>query len=156
MKRFLLAVLVAMFTFGIASAQNDYQSSKAVKNIKATTLSCNKGTEPFSTFLKKFETSATFRCSRIASKAKFVSPNSTITGTKAIEDFKMCLSDNYFSLDTWYTEDDEGYSMAGFGVITADKVVYCIETDSVCYSKKEYVFQRINGKWYITKIYLSM
>jgi hypothetical protein len=155
MKRIILATLVAMFTFCIASAQNDYVSSKAVKNIYATTLSCNKGTEPFSTFLKKFKTSATFRYSRIASTAKWVGPNGANTGKQAVDDIKDYLSENG-GFDTYYNEDDEGYSMAKFAVITADKVVYRTEIDSMCYSLTEYVFVRTNGKWYLTKYYLSM
>jgi hypothetical protein len=156
MKRIVLAILVAMFTFCIASAQNDHLKSKDVKNINATTLSCNKGAEPFSTFLNKFKTSETFRYSRIASTAKLVDPNGTKTGTQAVKEIKSFFSGEV-SFETYYNEFEDGeYSMATFGVITADKVVYYSEIDSMCYSLDEVVFTRINGKWYVTKYYLSM
>lgn len=155
MKKIILAILVAMFTCCIASAQNDYVNSKAVKNINATTLSCNKGAEPFSTFLKKFKSSATFRYSRVASTAKSAGPNGAFSGAQVVKEIKETLSENP-TYETYYEEDGEDFRMAKFAVITANKVVYHTEIDSMCYSSSDVVFTRINGKWYLTKVYYSM
>lgn len=155
MKKIILAILVAMFTCCIASAQNDYVNSKAVKDINATTLSCNKGTEPFSTFLKKFKSSASFRYSRVASTFKSAGPNGAISGAQAVKEIKSTLSENP-TYETYYQEEGEDVYMAKFAVITANKVVYHSETDAMCYCFDDTVFTRINGKWYLTKVYYSM
>jgi hypothetical protein len=154
MKKTILAIIIAIFTCCFASAQNDYVKTKAVKNINTTTLPCNKGAEPFSTFIKKFKTSASFRNSRIASTAQNCAPDLVETGETALSIIKSNVE--YTDFNSYYTKNEDGYSLGKFAVISADKVVYHTEIDMMCYSTSDYVFNRIDGKWYLTKVYTSM
>lgn len=120
-------------------------------------MPCNKGAEPFNTFLEKFNNDENFRSSRCAS-----SQYSTFFTDKSVLEF--ILIDIYdaggfpikgYSKKTGYDKENEFtiYEWGFWHYIDSDSIVY----SSVFDSDKNYgfisLFQRINGKWYCTDTY---
>jgi hypothetical protein len=159
MKRTLLVSLIALFSVLIASAQHDYVEGKAVKNINLTTLSCNQGGESFSSFIRQFAASATVRTERTPQTVVFAAAdNMVMTGRQTVVDVKTFAGEEAGQSGFRAYSNTKGgnYSAGMYAVISADEVVFRTVVDSMCYCERQYVFTRIDGKWYITKYYTSM
>jgi hypothetical protein len=160
MKRQLLMVLVAIMGISASFAQSRYDESKKVTLISYQRLSCNTGEEKFITFIRKFKANKTFRASRVASNFKYQEAMSgtSLSGQKAIERLNLILPDETFSeyrkIEVY--DDFDEITQGCFAVISADEVVYYFSSETGAAYEYEYIFSRINGKWYLIRYFSPM
>lgn len=110
----------------------------------APTSECNKGNEPFTTFLKKWNTSSSFRQERVMGlsddwNTADENKSQILSGMQYLKEYK--------ALPVASKPGKWGVFRSFFGV-TANTVGYC--KDGVVIH-----FQRVDGKWYVTFLGLA-
>lgn len=130
-------------TSNFPESPSSYSAKQSALAI-APTSACNKGVEPFTSFLKKWNTNATFRKERV-----------------------MGLSDDWNS-----AEENKQNILNGLNYLTDYKVLpvaakpgkygtfrtfFGVTANTVGYSKEGVMihFQRVDGKWYVTFLGLA-
>lgn len=126
------------------------------KLVTSPTSACNKGTEPFRAFIKKFKSSHTFRMSRLKKTSQSIPADIDLLKS-SLEALDFMCTDNDFDfpvgkkpgfIGTWYgvTANQVCYRAESFPV--SDEEEWGGSTTMCC-------FQRIGGKWYVTGIALA-
>ena len=172
MKKFFVSlILMAGIATGAARAENpffqdvfDYQS-KSCQAVTSATSACNKGAESFSSFIKRWNSSKTFRKTRVAVTANTHSFSGATTksakkkeileyldmasGMLPLKVYKSRISNDCKEYATW------------FGV-TANRVGWKFSEDCSIDPESDFGgsdavfgFERIGGKWYLTCILLA-
>ena len=156
----MMVAILGLSTSFDASAY-DAKACSMVANKKSA---CNQGAEPFCDFISKFKTNKNFRKSRVKACSKSYCSD-CIEGVGTI-----CIGyDNlhhgfktYKSKKKWIKCSDMdagGYyemSAATWSNVSKNKVKYSYDAeDDECGWGLWYIFERINGKWYLTH-YVSL
>ncbi|MDE6271913.1 MAG: hypothetical protein K2M31_02780 [Muribaculaceae bacterium] len=123
-------------------------SSECAK-VKSPTSLCNQGAESFSSFLRKFKSDKKFCISRI-SKDEQPGMGDPEYNIETISEFK-------FPVYRRESRCNRGY--ATWYNVQKDKVYYFLGDDLICGedggSAYYFLFQRIDGKWYLTNYLMA-
>lgn len=149
MKKLILTLLVCIGSLVVSAQESDYSwmenaptkySTKWSQVVSSDASPCNKGTEPFKVFVKKFRSDRTFCLSRIR-----------VGGDWDAAARSMEYSD--MKANPGKTTRCETYFATYFG-ITADQVCFMSTYEDRCGEDGGgsgfYRFRRIDGKWYLT------
>lgn len=150
MKRitFTLLMLVAsLCAFTTSAADWDYDrhyDARACREAMSPSSACNKGSEPFSVFLKKFNKSKIFRRSRL--RVDPSEENSRMSGLRM-----LCMPYPVGSYFPIIKPLNTKFDVATFHNVTKDRVEYRRSEKSPYGdggSTTYAIFKRIDGKWY--------
>ena len=156
-KTFVVMMMVAVIGL-FSSFEASAYDAKACSMVANKNSACNQGSEPFYVFIKKFKTNKKFMKSRVKSCKKknfkhFILVEGIIDGyDDFFHEFKA-----YKYKKEWRKSDRfeaGGYnatSSATWEDVSKNMVKYVFDEDNeICGWGFWYIFERINGKWYLT------
>ena len=161
-KTFVVMMMVAVMGLASsfeASAQNSsVYEAKSCKEVANKNSACNQGVEPFYVFLKKFKTNKKFMKSRVKSCKKKNCKHCTPGLEGVIDGYDNFYHEfKTFKLKKTWVKDESDVSGGYYGTETAswmsvskNTVTYVYDADLEFGWSIWYIFERINGKWYLT------
>jgi len=163
-----LLLWLALCVSLVATADNPFYDTpsgyqtKSCALVASATSACNQGTEPFSVFIKKWNTSAQFRENRVkvtANTPEYIGDTPSERKQALIN--RLEFLESYiggFPLKPHKLRKSNGCrSYATYYTVTADRVAFrnSEECDEFGGSAGMVGFERIEGKWYLTYIELA-
>ncbi|MBO5272642.1 MAG: hypothetical protein J6B30_07495 [Muribaculaceae bacterium] len=165
-RRFFVMMMVAVIGLATSvevSAISSSYDAKACKMVANKKSACNQGSEPFYVFIKKFKTNKKFMKSRVK-PCKKRNCQSCLPGNMGVFEGVMDgYSDFFHGFKTykynkkWIKDsnmDAGGYyeeSSATWKNVSKNRVAYKYDAyDNECGWGINFIFKRINGKWYLT------
>lgn len=135
----LIISIAAMF---IASASLSAQTAKEVQatvaKMESSSALCNKGSEPFKTFIAKFSTDEEFMKSRLK-----------LSEAQSTEFADLLVPSNFTAKEPFEKDGDMYYQ--SWGELQYQKTYLdCGWVDS--YVTHTFLFERFDGKWYLHRI----
>lgn len=156
-KVFLSLSLVSIVFFSFAQSQSWIDSApakylpKASKEIKSPDSACNQGYESFKDFLHNFIKSKDFRISR----SKFENPEQGETDLEILEEW----NDGFYIFKAFQNKKRCDKSYGTWYNVSENEVCFKYEDVLPCEDAGGSMmiarFQRINGKWFITNLFLA-
>lgn len=138
-KSLLIAIVTIFIGATSANAQTAQEVKESVAKMESKSALCNKGPEAFNTFIAQFSTDEEFMKSRIK-----------LDEAQSTEFAELLIPSNFTAKEPFAKDDDMYYQ--SWGELQYQKTyLYCGWVDS--YTTHTFHFERIDGKWYLYRIY---
>lgn len=137
-KSFIIAIVISLISAISLNAQTAQEIQTSITKMESKSALCNKGPEAFKTFIAQFSSNEEFMKSRIKLEESQQSK------------FAELLVPSNFTAKEPFAKDGDTYYQA-WGELQYNKTYLdCGWVDS--FITHTFLFERVNGKWHLTKV----
>lgn len=138
LKSLIIAIVAMFIASSSLSAQTAKEVQATVAKMESSSALCNKGPEPFKTFIAKFSTDEEFMKSRLK-----------LSEAQSTEFADLLVPSNFTAKEPFEKDGDMYYQ--SWGELQYQKTYLdCGWVDS--YVTHTFLFERFDGKWYLHRI----
>lgn len=138
LKSLIIAIVAMFIASSSLSAQTAKEVQATVAKMESSSALCNKGPEPFKTFIAKFSTDEEFMKSRLK-----------LSEAQSTEFADLLVPSNFTAKEPFEKDGDMYYQ--SWGELQYQKTYLdCGWVDS--YVTHTFLFERFDGKWYLHRV----
>lgn len=138
LKSLIIAIAAMLIASSTLSAQTAKEVQATVAKMESSSALCNKGPEPFKTFIAKFSTDEEFMKSRLK-----------LSEAQSTEFADLLVPSNFTAKEPFEKDGDMYYQ--SWGELQYQKTYLdCGWVDS--YVTHTFLFERFDGKWYLHRV----
>lgn len=138
LKSLIIAIVAMFIASSSLSAQTAKEVQATVAKMESSSVLCNKGPEPFKTFIAKFSTDEEFMKSRLK-----------LSEAQSTEFADLLVPSNFTAKEPFEKDGDMYYQ--SWGELQYQKTYLdCGWVDS--YVTHTFLFERFDGKWYLHRV----
>lgn len=137
-KSFIIAIVISLIGTVSLNAQTAQEVKASISKMENKSALCNKGSEAFKTFISQFSSDEEFMKSRIK-----------LEETQQSKFAELLVPSNFTAKEPFAKDEDMYYQ--AWGELQYNKTYLdCGWVDS--FITHTFLFERVNGKWHLTKV----